>query len=71
MKLGSRRLVHAVDDEAVQDPQANEEDAERPARVGSADRQQRFDCPDGGGDDPDHPTEAPLPMSEAPRGELD
>src|SRR5829696_8508394 len=53
---GSHRpLVLAEHDDAVDDVDAEGEDAERPPRVGAADRQQGRDRAEAAADDPDDP----------------
>src|SRR6478609_6132818 len=46
-------LVAAVDEDAVDDVDAQEEQRQRPPRVVAADRQQRRDRPEAAADEPD------------------
>src|SRR5689334_24736815 len=69
--LRPRRPVLGVDDDAVQHPQADGEDAQRPERIDAADREQRLDRPDARADDADrHPVRVAGSQREA-TGELD
>jgi hypothetical protein len=52
-------------------PQAENEDGQRPPRVCSADRQQRLERSQDGGEDRDHPTEGSAAHQREPGGELD
>src|SRR5512144_1698313 len=52
---GARPLVLAVDEDAMDDVDAQEEDAQRPPRVGAADPQQRSDRPEAAAEDADEP----------------
>ena len=61
-------VVLAVDEDAVDDVDAQEEDRQRPPRVGAADRQQRPDRTEAGADDPDDPADRCCrPSARSPR----
>src|SRR5437764_2865147 len=70
-RFALRGLGLAVDDEAVDDPQADREHAQRPERVGAADRQQRAERAEGGRGDPEHAAEPPAGQEREPRDDLD
>src|SRR3954464_9132600 len=66
-----RRFVLAVDEDAVNDVDAQEEDAQRPPRVGAADRQQCPDRAEAAADDPDDPAVGVAGYQRKTSGELD
>ena len=64
-------VVLAVDEDAVDDVDAQEEDRQRPPRVGAADREQRPDRAEAGADDPDDPAVGVAGHQREASGELD
>src|SRR5215204_1316374 len=66
-----RALVLAIDEDAVHDVDAQEEDGERPPRVVAADRQQRDNGTQAARGDPDEPAPRVAAHERYPRGELD
>src|SRR3954451_11066699 len=66
-----RRLFVAEDEEAVDDVQAQEEDAEGPPRVVASDREERADRSEARAGDPDDPAERLACHQREARGELD
>src|ERR1700722_3032903 len=55
MPLRSRRLFFTVDDETVEDVDAQRENGQRPPWVCAANRQQRLERAEGRGEDSDEP----------------
>src|SRR5215210_7291172 len=66
-----RRFVLAVDEDAVDDVDAQEEDPQRPPRVGAADRQERPDRAEGRADDRDDASEGIAGQERETAGELE
>src|SRR5215218_132739 len=64
-------VVVAVDEDAVEDVEAQEEDCQRPPRVVAADREQGSDGSEAGADDPDHPAERVADEQREAAGDLD
>src|SRR5215213_3890241 len=66
-----RHAVVSEDEDAVDDPHAQEEDGERPPWVGAADRQQRADRAQAAADDADDPAVGVAGQKREAAGELD